>query len=176
MSFMNVVCTLLGGFAGYYASKLSVTTIASKAIDIFVDLKWKFFPPAVKVKEEGEDEASAKAPVEFKWLSQNPYYKMYELNGKIYITFNHEYVPSLHYEEYTFEDIVIIKTDGTKANPSTLLIETLSKCGGHGCSYKSGVPTLEQLKLLPSPALRHELKDVKKIIINTSAFEEHVIL
>ncbi len=172
MSFINVVYALFGGFAGYYASKLSITAIASKTIDLFVDLKWKFFPPAIKE----EKDAAAKAPVNFKWLSQNPYYKMYELNGKIYITFNHEYEPSLHYEEYTFEDILIIKTDGTKASPSTLLIETLAKCGGHGCSYNSGVPTMEQLRLLPSPALRHELKEVKKIIINTSAFEEHVIL
>jgi hypothetical protein len=174
LSLSNVVYALLGGFAGYYASKLSLTSIASKAIDLYVDIKWKLFPMPIKVKEDKP--VTEQVKTNFKWLSENTYYKMYEIDGKIYITFNHEYEPSLHFEEHTFEDIVIIKTDGTKANPSSLLIETLAKCGGHGCTYKSGVPTLEQLKLLPSPALRHELKDVKKIIVNTSAFEEHVIV
>lgn len=164
----NVVFTLLGGIAGYYASKISMSNIVSKAIDLFVDIKWAFKAKSVKspVIEE---------PSNFKWLSQNEHYKMYELNGKIYITFNHVYDPSnvKHFDEHTIEDIVVIKTDGTKVNPSSLLIETLAKCGGHGCSYKSGVPTVDQLRMIPS--ISDELKDVQKIVINTSAFEEHII-
>ena len=176
MDVTNICFTLIGGLAGYYMSRLSVAGVASKAIDIYVDFKWALFPPNVKQESEPAPE-----PVRFKWVSETPYYRMYELNDKMYITFNSKYDPAHENananacEEHTLEQIIVIKTDGSKADPSLLLIETLTKCGGYGNTYKSGVPTLEQLRLLPSEGLKQELKDVKKIIINTS-LEEHIIV
>ncbi len=177
MDTTNIAFTLVGGLAGYYISRLSVADVASKAIDTYVDLKWALFPPkAEKTNQQQAQDEDEDEPVRFKWVSENPYYRMYELKDKIYITFNHKYQPSLHFEEHVLEEIIVIKTDGTKKDPSPLLIETLAKCGGHGNAYKSGVPTLEQLRLLPAAGLKQELADVKKIIINTSALEEHIIV
>jgi hypothetical protein len=181
MDAMNICFTLIGGLVGYYMSRVSVAGVASKAIDIYVDLKWALFPPTVK--QESEENKPAAEPVRLKWISETPYYRMYELNDKMYITFNSKYEPSSANsnsnanacEEHTLENIIVIKTDGSKADPSPLLIETLAKCGGYGNTYKSGVPTLEQLRMLPSDGLKQELKDVKKIIINTS-LEEHIIV
>ena len=173
MDATNICFTVIGGLAGYYMSRLSVSSVASTAIDIYVDLKWSLFPPNVKEENKPAMEETNR----LKWISETPYYRMYELNDKMYITFNHKYDPlnlNSSDEEHTLENIIVIKTDGSKADPSPLLIETLTKCGGYGNTYKSGVPTLEQLRLLPAEALKQELRDVKKIIINTS-LEEHII-
>ena len=179
MDVTNISFTLIGGLAGYYMSRLSVAGVASKAIDMYVDLKWALFPPSqVKVKVESEENKTDQPPVNLKWISETPYCRMYELNDKKYITFNPKYDPANDNtsEEHTLEQIIVIKTDGSKQDPSPLLIETLTKCGGYGNTYKSGVPTLEQLRLLPAEALQQELNDVKKIIINTSSLDEHIIV
>ena len=184
MDVTNISFTLIGGLAGYYMSRLSVAGVASKAIDMYVDLKWALFPPSqVKVKVKSEENKTDQPPVNLKWISETPYYRMYELNDKKYITFNPKYDPLNANEssnacehESSIEQIIVIKTDGSKQDPSPLLIETLTKCGGYGNTYKSGVPTLEQLRLLPAEALKQELMDVKKIIINTSSLDEHIII
>ena len=93
MDAMNITFTLIGGLAGYYMSRLSVASVASKAIDIYVDLKWALFPPSPSPSSECEENKTDQPPVHIKWISETPYYRMYELNDKKYITFNHQYDP-----------------------------------------------------------------------------------
>jgi hypothetical protein len=144
--------------------------LASRAIDAYIELKWMLAAP-VEQQEKPSQEEQAKP----EWLLETENYKIYKLNDEAYITFNMTHQPSLHFEDGTIEDIIVLRNDNTKAAPSETLKEVLIKCGGHGCTFSSGVPTLEQLSLLPSAEITEELKNVKKIIINTTTFEEHVV-
>ncbi len=178
---MGTISTaLIGGAVGYYYGKHGdvnavVVKAASRAIDLYVDAKWMvlgLISPADKEKEEDEGD------LEIKWHSETEHYKIYELNGKVYITFNSDYKPVLHLEDDSIDEVSVILQNGKRAVPSDRLIELLTKCAGHGCSYKSGVPTLDQLRMLPDEILgevKEELSLVKKIIINTVQFEEHVL-
>jgi hypothetical protein len=163
---------------GRYMSKdkviIAAAKVASRAVDAFVDLKWhlKSFID--------EDNSSDEAPlcpkkVDFAWLVETDHYKVYRLNGERYITFNLSHEPVLHFEDGTVEEIMVVRKDGTKVAPSDALKEIIVQCGGHGCAFAAGTPTIEQLKRLQTPDLTEELNDVKKIIINTTSFDEHII-
>ncbi len=152
--------------------KVWAVKLASRAIDAYIELKWMLAPP----QEQHEQDQSKDQPRhQLEWLLETENYKIYKLNDEVYITFNMTHQPSLHFEDGTIEDIVVVRKDDTKVAPSETLKEVLIKCGGHGCTFASGVPTLEQLASLPSSEIAEELKDVKKIIINTTTFEEHVL-
>ena len=172
----NLPLALTSGILGFIIGKSSkeviskyATRAACFAIDKFVELKWALKP----VEATSENVVSSEPTHE--WVIVTEHYKMYKMNEQIYITFNMSHEPSLHFEDGSVEEIIVIRNDDTKVNPSPLLKDTIAKCGGHGCTYASGTPTLEQLRKLPSPDLVEELKDVKKIIINTTSFDEHIV-
>lgn len=175
---------LSSGILGFIIGKCSkeviskvnkyATRVACYAIDKFVEIKWAL-KPEVNVKgNEVKDDAPSEQKHE--WVSVTDHYKIYKINDDIYITFNMTHEPSLHFEDGSVEEIIVIRKDGTKVNPSPLLKDIISKCGGHGCNYASGIPTIEQLRKLPSPELVEELTDVKKIIINTTSFDEYIVI
>ena len=175
---------LSSGILGFIIGKCSkeviskvnkyATRAACYAIDKFVELKWAL-KPEVKDKVKAKDEVKDEDEPKHEWVIVTDHYKMYKINEDIYITFNMTHEPSLHFEDGSVEEIIVIRKDDTKVNPSPLLKDIISKCGGHGCNYASGIPTIEQLRKLPSPELVEELTDVKKIIINTTSFDEYIV-
>ncbi len=178
---MGTVSTaLIGGAVGYYVGKhgdvnTGVVKLASRAIDLYVEAKWMLVG---LISPTDKDKAEAAEEIQIKWHAETEHYKIYELQGKVYITFNADYKPVLHLEDDSIDEVSVILKNGKRAAPSDRLIELLTKCAGHGCSYKSGVPTLDQLRLLPDEILgevKEELSQVKKIIINTVQFEEHIL-
>ena len=173
----SMVAAVFGGAVGYYVGKNGALHVASRAIDLYIDAKWAII--GLFKGGETEDVKEAAPETEIKWHAETAHYRIYELNGKVYITFNTEYEPAIHLENDSIDEVSVILKDGTRTKPSDSLVELLIKCAGHGCAYKSGVPTLEQIAKLPSDVLtaeqRAELLNIKKIIINTVQFEEHVI-
>jgi hypothetical protein len=175
---MILSSSAIGFIIGRYISKdltftRAAAKVASRAVDAFVDLKWS-------LKSFIDDKEPVQAPlcpekVDFAWLVETDHYKVYRLNGERYITFNLSHEPVLHFEDGAVEEIMVVRNDGTKVAPSDGLKDIIVQCGGHGCVFAAGVPTLDQLKQLQTPGIHEELEDVKKIIINTTSFDEHII-
>jgi hypothetical protein len=180
----NLPMLLSGSVAGYVLGrylntdnnslKQLATNTASKAIDTFVELKWAW-RDLWGTPVYNDEKLKLNLHFKLTWIQVTEDYKIYQLNDKVYITFNMSHEPTPHYEDGTIESITVISKDGGRGSPSPALQEVLVQCAGHGCTYNSGVPTLGQLKTLPQPKLKEELEKIKKIIINTSSFEEHIV-
>ena len=174
--------TLVSGAIGFITGVLSSDYIkdnmqyflirtGSRLIDNYVELKWKLWPPSKSIEKD------VCTSFTLKWLTKNENYAIYELDGSHYISFNLDHDPQLHYEDGWIESIKVIRAGSSSCSviENKSIHDILFKCGGHGCTFNAGIPTLEQLSKLPFEDLRQELQGVTKIIVTNNNYDEFVI-
>lgn len=149
-------------------SHLALRT-ACKTIDLYVELKWKLSDIL------GSPDVPVALPKsEIKWITKKDNYGIYEIDSERYISFNVSVEPKKHHESGEIENIKAIGIDGKIVTLSREVKDIIKQCAGHGCIFDHGVPTLEQLQSLEDVDVS-ELKRIKKIIINTCAYDEYIL-
>lgn len=139
----------------------------SRAIDIYIDVKWRYRSnPSIEKKVTF-------SPV---WIDKTDSYGVYTVENKKYISFNTEKdLSGIIIDNDTEIDNIKLYNGQTPVSDTLTLsvaLDILRACSGPDAMFQCGVPTLNQIKSLDSNNL---LGDVTKIIVNLTNYEEFKI-